>query len=183
MISKDQRDEIERFCIEFYKKQNLPHGLKHMKRTIKIAEYIARQEGAKIPLVYLGAMLHQFHDNLDELDDFLGSINLNKEDIDKLLDFARFRPHKTKFDVPIEVKVVSDADYLQALGPAGIIREIILNSKYRNKLPKKSVDDARKVETMLYKSLQTKTAKELIKKPRNLMKEFWQIYDEWEKRF
>jgi hypothetical protein len=45
------------------------------------------------------------------------------------------------------------------LGPFGVIKELILNSKIKNRTLKESIRDTRKVEKMFYDSLQTETAK------------------------
>lgn len=83
----------------------------------------------------------------------------------------------------LEAKVVFDADAIQVLGPWGVIREIACNIKTRNKSLQKSIQDARNIEKLFYKALQTETARNMIKESHDLMKKFWQIYDNWEEKF
>ncbi len=184
-LTKKQIKQIKQFCTEFYKKLDFAHNVEHMNRTIKIAEFIAKKEKANLEIVRLGAMVHQFHDNVEKLRSFLKKINAKKEITERLIECAEFRPFKeaSKKKVSIEAKIVFDADALQVLGPQGIIREINCNIKARNKPLHKSVQDARKIETLFYNSLQTETAKNLIKESHELMKKFWETYDSWEEKF
>jgi len=178
-ITKQQIEQIENFCLEFYKKLDFAHNVEHMNRTVNIAEFIAKKEGANPEIVRLGAMVHQFHDNVNMLREFLNKIDLDPVVINKLIECTEFRPFKdnSKKNASLEAKVVFDADALQVLGPKGIIREITLNMKARNKPLNQSVQDSREVERKFYQSLQTETAKKLIEKPHLLMKEFWKIYE------
>lgn len=178
-ITKQQIEQIENFCLEFYKKLDFAHNIEHMNRTVNIAGFIAKKESANPEIVRLGAMVHQFHDNVDMLREFLNKIDLDPVVINKLIECTEFRPFKdnSKKNASLEAKVVFDADALQVLGPQGIIREITLNTKARNKPLNQSVQDAREVERKFYQSLQTETAKKLIEKPHLLMKEFWKIYE------
>jgi len=179
-ITKQQIEQIENFCLEFYKKLDFAHNVEHMNRTINIAEFIAKKEGANPEIVRLGAMVHQFHDNVYMLREFLNKIDLYPAVINKLIEYTEFRPFKdsSKKNASLEAKVVFDADALQVLGPKGIIREITCNIKARDKPLNQSVQYAREVERKFYQSLQTETAKKLIERPHHLMKEFWEIYDE-----
>jgi uncharacterized protein len=184
-ITKEQTEQIKKFCTGFYNKLDFAHNVEHMNRTIKIAKFIAKKENANLEIVKLGAMVHQFHDNVDELKKFLEDIDLEPKLIEKLVECAEFRPFKntSKKQATLEAKVVFDADALQVLGPQGIIREITCNIKTRNKRLHKSVQDARNIENSFYKTLQTETARNMIREIHELMKKFWQIYDNWEKSF
>ena len=83
-----------------------------------------QKENANLEIVKLGAMIHQFHDNLDELQNFFNKIDLKLDITKKLVECAKFRPFKDtrKKKVSLEAKIVFDADTLQVLGPLGIIR-------------------------------------------------------------
>ena len=180
-ITKDQSEKIKQFSLDFYKKLDLAHNVEHMNKTVKIAEFIANRENANLEIVRLGAMLHQFHDNIDELKEFLETLNLEPKIMKLLLECAEFRPHNelSQKEASVEAKVVYDADALQVLGPYGIIREMSCNIKALDKSLDKSVRDTKKIENLFFGSLQTGTAKKIIEKPHQLMKEFWKIYDNW----
>ncbi|MBI2584156.1 MAG: hypothetical protein HYW25_05795 [Candidatus Aenigmarchaeota archaeon] len=177
-ISKGQAEKIRRFCIDFYKTLDFAHHIEHMNRTVRIAEYIARKENVNLQIARLGAMVHQFHDNMDKLRAFLDKINLDSQIAERLLECAKFRPLKKKTGkrASIEAMVVFDADALQVIGPHGIVREIACNIGARNKAFDRSIEDARETESLFYKSLQTKTARKLAKKPYELTRKFWKEY-------
>jgi uncharacterized protein len=179
-LEKGKIERIKEFALNFYKGLDFAHNVEHMKKTVAIAEFIAEKEKADVEIVRLGAMVHQFHDNISELKEFLESLNLDSEIKKKLIECTEFRPHiEPKKDSSIEAKVVYDADALQVLGPYGIMREITCNIKSRNQSLEEAVKNARKIEKLFYDSLQTETAKKMIEPPHKIMKEFWKIYDKW----
>lgn len=183
-LTNFQKKKIEKFAKDYYSNLDFAHNLKHMNKTIKLAEFIAKKEKANIEIVKVGALLHQFHNDISILKKFLNKIKLKNSDISKLLEFARFRPFKKlgkMKDVSLEAKCVFDADALQVIGPYGIIREICCNIKARNKNFDKSVEDSRLTEKNFYNSLQTKTARNLAKKSSKIMIAFWKDYDYTEK--
>ena len=180
-ITKKQIKQIKDFALEFYKKQDFAHNVKHMEKTVRIAEFLAKKENGNLEIVKIGAMLHQFHDNTKKLRNFLKSISLDSKTIEKIIECVEFRPHRknSKRNVSLEAKIVYDADALQVLGPYGLLREFACNLKARKKSFRKSIRDLRDVQKKFYNSLQTKTAKRLIKETRKLMEKFWKIYDKW----
>ena len=178
-----QAEKIREFCEGFYKNLDFAHNIEHMQKTVSLAEFLAKEEDANLHLCRLGAMVHQFHDTIDELKEFLKTLDLDALVFTTLIECAEFRPcHPTsKRTASKEARVVYDADALQCLGPYGIIREITCNIKARQKPLEKSITDTRDVEQLLYDSLQTQTAKRIIEKPHKLMQDFWRTYDCWQK--
>lgn len=57
-----------------------------------------------------------------------------------------------------------------------MIREIICNTKCRNKEWEKSVEDTINVQKRFKEKLQTKTAKEMLEKDFEIIENFWQSY-------
>lgn len=182
MLTREQERRLEEFCKNFHRQQDFAHGRKHMKKTVHLAEMIAEKEGANLKLVRIGAMVHQFHDEIGTLEQFLEVLRVDKETASKIVECAAFRPHRNipPEGVSLEAKVVYDADALQVLGPHGIIREVARNVAARNKSLEKSVEGARDTESAFHEFLQTRTAREMIEAPHELMQEFWKLYDEWE---
>ena len=180
-LSEGQLEQIEQFARDCYREQDLTHNIEHMERTIRLALFLASREHAEKEVVLLGAMLHQFHDNVDKLEPFLEDQGIETKMIERILECISFRPHKQKTDrdASLEARVVYDADALQVLGPSGLLREVCCNIKARGKPFRQSVEDARNVEAAFYEALQTETARTLIQKPRQLMKSFWKTYDLW----
>jgi len=157
------------------------HGLEHAKRTVKLAEYLAKKEGAELQIVRLGALLHQFH-NGKVVERFLRKIKVDKEIKNQLVHCVECswstNIHKAK---TIEAKVVYDADKLQVIGPFGIIREISCDSGPRKMSFREAIKHTRATSQRLYNTLQTKTAKKLAKDPYQFILKFWKIFDKWDK--
>ncbi len=149
-----------------------------MEKTVEIAEFIAKKENADVELARLGAMIHQFHFDMDKFENFLKD-NIYEEVKDKLLEIAGFRAHRTENkDVCKEAKIAYDADGLQVIGPKGVLREIVCNLEVRGNPFDRSVEDARKIEKLFYDNLQTKTGKEIAEKQYQISRKFWEVYDE-----
>lgn len=180
-ITENQIKKIKEFALRFYNRLDFAHNVDHMQKTVVLAEFIAERENANLEIVRLGALLHQFHDDADQLAQFLEKIELNPDIIQKVMECVVFRPHvsPSEQEASIEAKVVYDADALQVLGPYGIIREVTCNIKARRKSPERSIRDARAVAERFFDSLQTDTARKLITRSHHLMQEFWADYDRW----
>ena len=180
MLTQEQERRIEEFCKNFCRQQDSAHNRRHMKRTIRLAEFIGREEGANIRQVRLGAMVHQFHDEIGTLRQFLDVLRVDEETASKLLECASFRPHRNipPEGVSLEAKVVYDADVLQSLGPHGTLRRVA--SFIGEKGLEGSVEETRDEQTAFYEFIQTKTAKKIAEAPHKLMQEFWELYDSWE---
>jgi len=179
-MTEEQIDQIEAYAKKLYQSLDFAHDISHMDKTVKLAQFIAQKEGADVEVCRIGAMIHQFHDNIDDLEGFLKSIGLSKKLVEKYTEYARFRPHRKVYEVPIEVKVVADADYLQVVGPYGLIREFACNIKTRKMSLSKGVDEARYAMDLLFKSLQTETGKKLATDPQRIINDFWKTFDDWE---
>ena len=176
-ITKEQLKKIKEFTTEFYKGLDKYHNIEHMKKAVEIAEFIAKKENADVELARLGAMIHQFHIDMDKFESFLKG-NVKEEVKSKLLEIAGFRAHRAENkDVCKEAKIAYDADGLQLIGPKGVLREITCNLEVRGKPFDKSVEDARKIEKLFYDNLQTKTGKEIAEKQYQITKKFWEMYD------
>ena len=180
-LTDEQIRKIKKFALDFYSKKNFLHKESHAKRTVKIAEYIAKKEGMNLKLVRLGALLHQFHDHENKLINFLKKLKVPKPEIEKLVHFAKFRPNRGPIKPMFpEVKAVYDADAFQLLAPFGTLRlyaEGVMKYQDMNK----AVEYVRKTKKKFFKNLQTKTARQLIKKPQMLADEFLRLYDKEEK--
>jgi uncharacterized protein len=180
-LTKLQLRQIKKIALDYYKKLNETHGVGHVTRTIKLAEYLAKRESANLQIARLGALLHQFH-NGKIVERFLRKIKLDEKLIRQLVhcvecsESTQISKAKT-----IEAKVVYDADKLQVIGPFGIIREIVCDSGPRRMSFRKALKHTRAISKQLYKTLQTKTAKKLAKKPHQFILKFWKIFDKWDK--
>ena len=181
-LTKMQIKKIERFALNHYKTLDETHGIEHAERTVKLAEYLAKKEGANVRIARLGALLHQFH-NGKIVEKFLKRLKIDKGIIKQLVHCVESSGRE---NIPkaktIEAKVVYDADKLQVVGPFGIIREISCDvASPRNKKFREALKHTKMVEERCFETLQTKTAKNLAKKPHQFILKFWKIFDKWDK--
>lgn len=112
------------------------HDWFHIERVWKLSKIIARNENCNLPVVELSALLHdiadpKFHDGDETLalkisKQFLESENVAHEIIEKVLFIIKNISFKNRNEVPeelpVELKIVQDADRLDAIGAIGIAR-------------------------------------------------------------
>ncbi|HII29596.1 hypothetical protein COT48_05895 [Candidatus Woesearchaeota archaeon CG08_land_8_20_14_0_20_47_9] len=77
-LSNEDARKIEQFALKYYRSLDKLHNESHARRTVKLAEFIARNEGGNLQLVKLGALLHQFHDHEEILAGFLKKLGMSQ---------------------------------------------------------------------------------------------------------
>lgn len=159
MCYENSMKKIIEFSTQFYNSLDFAHNIEHGKRVVKNAKIIAETEGGDIFLIEAGVWLHQFHDKIDEVNNFIKALNIDDEIKNKLYEIVKCRPKYINEDSLLESKIVYDADAIEVLSSYGMIREIICNAKCRNKEWEKSVEDTINVQKRFKEKLQTKTAK------------------------
>ncbi|WP_304344494.1 HD domain-containing protein [Chryseobacterium koreense] len=112
------------------------HDWFHIERVWKLSQKIGQSENCNLEVVELSALLHdiadsKFHDCDENLAlkisrDFLENQNLSPEIIEQTLFIIKNISFKNRGevpgDLPIELKIVQDADRLDAIGAIGIAR-------------------------------------------------------------
>ncbi len=114
------------------------HDWFHIERVLKNTILISREEKVDVFIVSLAALLHDIADpkfyNGDETigpkkaNEFLTNQNVSKEIIKHVVNIIQHISYKNSFDkaskkfTSIELKVVQDADRLDAIGAIGIAR-------------------------------------------------------------
>ncbi len=112
------------------------HDWFHIERVWKLSKKIGEKEGGNIEIIELSALLHdiadpKFHNGDENLAlevsrDFLESQNVSDEIIGQVLFIIKNISFKNRREVPenlpIELKIVQDADRLDAIGAIGIAR-------------------------------------------------------------
>ncbi len=183
MITKTQWKEIEKFSFDFYKKKDETHGVSHMKRTMRLAKLLAEKERANMEICIASCMLHQFHD-AKIVRKFLEKIKVNKKIAADIItciywnDMKRIRKGR---QVPIDAKVVFDADKLQMIGPFGFTREVASQIVRDGKEFSAAVRRSMELQKKAYALLQTKSAKQIAKKQQETMKHFFRHYEKLDK--
>ena len=112
------------------------HDWFHIERVWKLSKKIAENEKVDSEVLELGALLHdiadpKFHDGDETLAlkisrDFLESQDVSEEIIQKILFIIQNISFKNRGEapenLPLELKIVQDADRLDAIGAIGIAR-------------------------------------------------------------
>ena len=169
------------FSTGFYNTLDFAHNIEHGRRVVENAKTIAKKEGGNLFLIEAGAWLHQFHNNIEEVNSFIKTLDIESELKEKLYEIVKCRPEYINNNSLLESKIVYDADSIEVLSTYGMIREIICNAKCRNKDWEKSVEDTMKVQKRFLAKVQTKTAYNMIEKDIKVIEEFWELYRKWEK--
>ena len=172
-------NQIIEFSERFYKSLDFAHNIEHGKRVVKNAKKIAEIEGGNLFLIEAGGWLHQFHDNIDEVNNFIKTLDIEDKLKNKLYEIVKCRPQYINEESILESKIVYDADAIEVLSSYGMIREIICNAKCRNKEWEKSVEDTINVQKRFKEKLQTRTAKEMLKRDFEIIENFWKSYNKW----
>ena len=193
------------------------HDWFHIERVWKISLRIQEKEGGEKLVIELAALLHDIADlifyNGDEtvaskiVNQFLTEQKVDQETIAKVVFIIENMSFKNRNEapenLPLELKIVQDADRLDAIGAIGIARTFNFGG-YKNNLmyhpdiePKlnKSKEDYKKSNgttinhfyeklLLLKDLLHTKTAKEIAGHRHQLMLQFLEeFYKEWNVTF
>lgn len=134
---------------EFVKQEMLKgdsgHDWSHVLRVNNTAKKIAKKENANLFVVELSALFHDIADSKftngeetiapKKIKDFLGSLKVDNETIEKvnyIVTHVSFKKEQPA-DKSIELKVVQDADRLDAMGAIGVARAFSYGG-YKNRL-------------------------------------------------
>lgn len=112
------------------------HDWFHTERVWKLARKIQKLEGGNLQIIELSALLHdiadpKFHNGDEDLalelsEKFLKNQNVEAEIIEKVLFIIKHISFKNRKEapenLPLELKIVQDADRLDAIGAIGIAR-------------------------------------------------------------
>jgi len=193
------------------------HDWFHIERVWKLSLKIQEKEGGDKLIIELSALLHDIADpkfhNGDEtlaskiVNDFLTEQNVDSETIQKVIFIIDNMSFKNRNDapenLPLELKIVQDADRLDAIGAIGIARTFNFGG-YKNNLmyhpdikPKlnQTKEEYKKSDgttinhfyeklLLLKNLLNTKTAKEIAEHRHQLMLQFLdEFYKEWNVTF
>lgn len=201
------------FVKEKLKNAEAGHDWFHIERVWKLSRKIAENENANLVVVELSALLHdiadpKFHDGNENLAleisrNFLEQENMDEEIIEQVLFVIKNISFKNRNEapkeLPIELKIVQDADRLDAIGAIGIARTFNFggfknNLMYDPELPPKlnmSKEEYKKSngttinhfyeKLLLLKDLMnTETAKNIAQERHDFMLKFLdEFYKEW----
>lgn len=115
------------------------HDWSHIERVVRNARTIGAHENADLFVVELAALLHdiadsKFHDGNEEIgpkrsENFLKDLGLSSDTVDHVVNIVRHVSFKNELDSSgdqafdsIELRVLKDADRLDAIGAIGVAR-------------------------------------------------------------
>lgn len=211
-------ENVVELTIDFVKKKldgaEAGHDWFHTERVWKMAKKIQQNEGGDLLVVELSALLHdiadpKFHNGDEDLalkisSEFMVSLNISPEIISQVLFIIKNMSFKNRndapSDLPLEFKIVQDADRLDAVGAIGIARTFHFGGFKNNLLhhpeikpnPNQSKEIYKKSEgttinhfyekLLLLKDLMnTETAKKMAQKRHAFMLLFLEnFFQEWE---
>jgi uncharacterized protein len=124
---------------EIYKDEPSGHDFSHIERVLKACKIMQAQEGGDEFLLTISALFHDVHrvlsnkqgkfvsakESIPFVRDVLKSLGLKGENLSKILYLIEMHDKKDlKEDTPIELKILQDADTLDALGEIGLSRTL-----------------------------------------------------------
>jgi hypothetical protein len=155
------------------------HDMEHGERVLTFAKRInAAARGDRL-LIEVGALLHQFHKpHLEKLEPVLTQLPLRPVQINELRLMVKLcRPEKITSASPLAAKVVRDADYLDLLGPSGILREIGCNLIARGMPLEAAAKATQEVQRLFEAELCTEAAKKIAAPTQQAARRFWECFD------
>ncbi|WP_424153898.1 HD domain-containing protein [Staphylococcus debuckii] len=127
--------EAEKYMRTHHSEDSTGHDIQHVMRVVKMALFIAEQEGSGNPyIIQMAALLHDTVDskltNEDEayekLENFLDQIDVDNQMKHKILEIIKYMSYRNGANndraMSQEGYIVRDADRLDAIGAIGIAR-------------------------------------------------------------
>ena len=208
--------KTKKFVKQRFKGAEGGHDWFHTKRVLANSVHIAKKENANLFVVQLAALLHdiadaKFHDGDETVgpkvaSEFMIEHNvdqLSREHIVKIIESVSFKNSFSNTDNPfnsIELKIVQDADRLDAIGAIGIARAFNYGGFKNRELYNPKITPNRSMSKEEYKKsdsptinhfyekllllkekMNTSTGKKLAEKRHAFMLSYLdQFYQEWE---
>ena len=162
------------------------HDTDHLNRVVALAMQLAERCGANLFRTRMLALLHEMSDDklssnlgLPAVEVFLKTQGLPQADVDFLLmgiPYISYRKYpKLSPDIPLEIRIVQDADRIDAMGAVGIARTFAYGGAKGRSLTESLTHFDEKL-LKLYDLLSTPEAKELAAPRYAFLKSFYQQF-------
>ena len=124
---------------KLYLNENTGHDFGHIKRCLKYAKAIQENEGGDWFIIYTSVLFHDIHrvmstnekgyisatDSIPYIKNILNKFNIEKNELNKILENIELHDNKNLTDdISIELKILQDADIIDALGKRGLKRTL-----------------------------------------------------------
>jgi len=207
-------DKTKNFVKQTLEKAEAGHDYWHILRVLKLSEKIAQKEGGNLFIIRLGALLHdiadaKFHHGDESLGpkiarEFLETQNLDEESIQHIVNIIQHISFKNSFEgqqfTSPELKIIQDADRLDAIGAIGIARAFVYGGYKNNPIFDPGLQPDLSMDKETYKKgntstinhfyekllklkdmMNTKTGKQMAENRHHFMEVFLeQFYAEWD---
>ncbi len=181
---KELIKQVERYAEECSKGNEPGHDFSHILRVRKLSLQLAESVECDLLLVELLALLHDVEDHKakekHKISDFLQVIDIDeclKEKVLYIIPFLSFSKYPRLDDnFPIEGKIISDADRLDAIGAIGIARAFSYGGANNRKMYGSEDSTIKHFDEKLLvldQYLYLDESKEIAKERMKILKEFY----------
>jgi uncharacterized protein len=181
-------DAVSRFSRAAMAQNDPAHDSAHVERVVRLTQNLSARCGADAYRAQLLAWLHDLNDDklasdlgTASIEGFLREIGAEKSDIDFVLQgipYISYRKYpKLTPDIPLEIRLVQDADRLDAMGAIGIARTFAYGGARGRSLEESLAHFDEKL-LRLYDLLSTDAARELAAQRRDLLRQFYDQFKE-----
>ena len=181
-------DAVSRFSRAAMAQNDPAHDSAHVERVVRLTQNLSARCGADAYRAELLAWLHDLNDDklasdlgTASIEGFLREIGAERSDIDFVLQgipYISYRKYpKLSPDIPLEIRLVQDADRLDAMGAIGIARTFAYGGARGRSLEESLAHFDEKL-LRLYDLLSTDAARELAARRRDLLRQFYDHFKE-----
>ena len=175
MIDELKLDKIIKFAKKHHPAKSI-HDWKHVLSVVATALYLGKKEKADIDVLLVSAYLHDIgyrigtkenhnEKSVELAKPFLEELNFDDKFISKVI--HAILHHKVSWAKKTknkEARILCDADKIDQLGAFGFLRIVRNRLLYRKEELYDAIEIAEQKNTKIYKTLFTKSAKEMVKK-------------------
>lgn len=175
MITDEQMKKIEEYAAEKYAGFNDAHNMQgHINLVLKNAKLLVGKEGGDFRICKAAVLLHDIgyvHSDREHAKysakmakGFLKTLGMDKETVERIITCIRYHGWKFRKErTTLEAKIVGDADRVEAFGPWGLARKFGDDLTSRKMGINETLADAENFTEKAFKSMHTKTGKEMAK--------------------
>ena len=182
---------VEEFVRGAMSKNDPAHDGAHVERVVKLSRRLCRSCGGDPYRTELLAWLHDLNDDklasdlgAASIEAFLTQIGVEEQDVRFVLEgipYISYRKHpKLSPEIPLEIRLVQDADRVDAMGAVGIARTFAYGGAKGRSLEDSLAHFDEKL-LKLYDLLSTDAARAIAAARRDVLVQFYrQFREEWE---
>ena len=177
------------FVLTQMAKNDAAHDQEHILRVVALTKELCKAyPQANAFRAELLAWLHDMNDDklasnigISSISDFLRGIEVSEEDIRFVMDslpYISYRKHpRLSPDIPLEIRIVQDADRIDAIGAVGIARTFAFGGA-KNRGLEDSLNHFDEKLLLLYDLLSTEEAKRIALPRHQFLQAFYKQYKE-----